>query len=138
MPVRCKASAGYIVPRLQSLMMTEACRMVEQGIASAEDIDRAVTSGFGVRFAAMGPLEFVDWGGLDILYYANSYLCKELGERFKVPGIVEEQMKKGNLGLKTGKGIYNFSGIDIKKYKTKKMANFVALLKHMDLMPKSQ
>jgi 3-hydroxybutyryl-CoA dehydrogenase len=136
-PVKCSPSPGYIVPRLQSLICSEACRMVEEGVASAEDIDRAVTAGFGIRFSTMGPLEFVDWGGLDILYYANSYLRSELGERFKTPEIVDEHMEKGNLGLQTGKGMYDFSNTDIPAYKAQKLARFVALLSHLDLMPKS-
>ncbi len=136
-PVRCSAAPGYIVPRLQSLVMSEACRMVEQGVATAEDIDKAVRSGFGLRFATMGPLEFVDWGGLDILYYANRYLTSELGERYKAPPIVDKLMAEGNLGLKTGKGMYDFSGKDLDAYRTEKLSTFVLLLKHLDLMPKS-
>lgn len=135
-PVRCKATPGYIVPRLQSLVMSEACRMVEQGVATAEDIDNAVRSGFGLRFATMGPLEFVDWGGLDILYYANRYLSAELGERYQAPPIVDKLMEEGNLGLKTGRGMYDFSGVDVDRYRTEKLSTFVALLKHLDLMPK--
>ncbi|MAI10947.1 MAG: 3-hydroxybutyryl-CoA dehydrogenase [Rhodospirillaceae bacterium TMED167] len=135
-PVRCKAAPGYIVPRLQSLVMSEACRMVEQGVATAEDIDNAVRSGFGLRFATMGPLEFVDWGGLDILYYANRYLSSELGERYQAPLIVDKMMAEGKLGLKTGRGMYDFSGMDLDAYRTEKLSTFVALLKHLDLMPK--
>jgi len=67
-PVICKASPGYIVPRIQALAMNEAARLVEEGVASAEDIDKAVRYGFGLRFAVLGLLEFIDWGGLDILY----------------------------------------------------------------------
>ena len=135
-PVKCKASPGYIVPRLQSLIMSEACRMVEQGVATADDIDRAVTSGFGIRFATMGPIEFVDWGGLDILFYANRYLSGELGDRFRTPKIIDRLMKQGNLGLKSGKGMYDFGNVDVDSYKTQKLAKFVALLTTLDLMPK--
>jgi len=135
-PVKCKAAPGYIVPRLQSLIMSEACRMVEDGVATAEDIDKAVRSGFGLRFATMGPLEFVDWGGLDILYYANRYLTKELGDRYQAPPIVNELMGAGHLGLKTGRGMYDFGDMDVDAYRTEKLSTFVALLKHLDLMPK--
>ena len=110
--------------------------MVEQGVATADDIDRAVTLGLGIRFTTMGPIEFVDWGGLDILYYANRYLTKELGERYKTPKIVDEQMVKGNLGLKTGRGMYDFSKVDVDDYRTRKLATFVELLTYLDLMPK--
>ena len=136
-PVVCKSSPGYIVPRLQSLLMSEACRMVEEGVASAEDIDKAVKNGLGIRFTSMGPLEFVDWGGLDILYYANKYLSDNLGERFSTPEIVDKNMEKGNIGIKSGKGIYDFSTINIEEYKKEKLSNFGELLKHLRLLPKS-
>ena len=110
--------------------------MVEQGVASADDIDRAVTSGLGIRFATMGPLEFVDWGGLDILYHANLYLSGELGIRYTTPDIVEEKMESGNLGLKSGKGIYDYYNIDMDAYKEQKLETFITLLKRLDLMPR--
>jgi 3-hydroxybutyryl-CoA dehydrogenase len=71
-PIRCKASPGFIVPRIQCAAINEAVRMFEEGVATAEDIDRAVQVGFGVRYATMGLLEFLDWGGVDILYYAGN------------------------------------------------------------------
>ena len=56
--------------------MNEAARMVEEGVASAEDIDIAIRTGFGLRFSVLGLLEFIDWGGGDILFYASQYLEK--------------------------------------------------------------
>ena len=135
-PVVCKASPGYIIPRFQSLIMSEAVRMVEEGIASAEDIDRAVRTGFGIRYATMGPIEFIDWGGSDILHYANAYLSENIDKRFKAPKIVEEKMKKGHLGMNHGKGFYNFENMDVESYKRTKLSTFIELLKHLDLMPK--
>ena len=64
--------------------MNEAARMVEEGVASAADIDKAIKYGFGFRFAVLGMLEFIDWGGGDILYYASRYLTQALAsERTK-------------------------------------------------------
>ena len=83
----------------------------------------------------MGPIEFVDWGGLDILYYANRYLSGELGNRFKTPNIVEEKMDKGSLGLKSGKGMYDYYNVDMNAYKEKKLETFITLLMRLDLMP---
>ena len=136
-PVQCKASLGYIVPRFQSLIMAEAVRMIEEGIATAEDIDRAVTTGFGVRYATMGPVEFIDWGGVDILHYANKYLSKELGERFRAPAMVDQKIADGHLGMNHGKGFYDFDNMDVEAYKREKLSTFIALLKHLDLMPKA-
>ncbi|RMF95162.1 MAG: 3-hydroxyacyl-CoA dehydrogenase, partial [Gammaproteobacteria bacterium] len=67
-PVVCKASPGYIVSRVQALLLNEAARMVAEGVATPEDIDRAIRCGFGPRYSVFGALEFIDWGGGDILY----------------------------------------------------------------------
>ena len=135
-PVVCKASPGYIIPRFQSLIMSEAARMIEEGVATAEDIDKAVRTGFGVRYATMGPVEFIDWGGLDILHYANAYLSKSIDDRFKAPKIIGEMMERGHLGMNHGKGFYDFKKINVEAYKKEKLSMFIGLLKHLDLMPK--
>ncbi|WP_369126593.1 3-hydroxyacyl-CoA dehydrogenase family protein [Vogesella mureinivorans] len=56
------------MPRIQALAMNEAARMVEEGVASVEDIDIAIRTGFGLRFSVLGLLEFIDSGGGDICY----------------------------------------------------------------------
>ena len=105
-PVVCAPRPGYIVPRIQALAMNEAARMVEEGVASAEDIDKAIKYGFGFRFAVLGMLEFIDWGGGDILYYASRYLTQALGsERYAAPEIVERNMREGRIGFTTGQGL---------------------------------
>lgn len=130
MPVICKASPGYIVPRIQALAMNEAARLVEEGVASAEDIDKAVRYGFGLRFAVLGLLEFIDWGGLDILYYASGYLQREMAnDRFAAPAIITEKMQAGETGMGAGKGIYNYQGRDLDSFKLEKMRQFAEMLK---------
>ena len=89
--------------------MNEAARLVEEGVASAEDVDKAVKYGFGLRFAVLGLLEFIDWGGGDILYYASNYLSKAFDdERFAAPKIVHDNMEQGRIGLKTGAGFFDW------------------------------
>ncbi len=91
-PVVCAATPGFIVPRIQALAMNEAARMVVEGVASAEDIDKAIRYGFGFRYAVMGLLEFIDWGGGDILYYASRYLEGALGsDRYRAPEVIFPQ-----------------------------------------------
>jgi 3-hydroxybutyryl-CoA dehydrogenase len=134
-PVVCKASPGYIVPRIQALAMNEAARLVEEGVASAADVDRAIKYGFGLRYAVLGLIEFIDWGGGDILYYASRYLREAMhDERFAAPRIVEENMHAGRIGLRTGKGFYDFEGMDVAAYRRERLGAFVALLKHLDLL----
>ncbi|HTE92497.1 MAG TPA: 3-hydroxybutyryl-CoA dehydrogenase [Bradyrhizobium sp.] len=133
-PVVCAARPGYIVPRIQALAMNEAARMVEEGVASAEDIDKAVKYGFGIRFAVLGMLEFVDWGGGDILYYASRYLAGALGsERYAAPPIVERNMTQGRRGLRDGAGFLNYEGLDVEAYRRERLKAFVELLGHFGL-----
>ena len=136
-PVECKAAPGFIVPRLQALVMNEAARMVEQGVATAQDVDRAVRYGFGIRYASMGVVEFIDYGGLDILYYASHYMAKALGEpRFEPPAIVDRYMHEGRRGLRDGKGFFDWRGVDAAAYRKDVLARQLALLKHLGLAPK--
>jgi len=135
-PVRCKASPGYIVPRIQSVAMNEAARIVDEGLATAEDVDTAIRTGFGIRYATMGLIEFIDWGGVDILYYASRYLKEALGsDRFSSPELVDRLVADGHLGLSTGKGFYDFSKTDAEAFRREKLTTFVALLRHLDLLP---
>lgn len=134
-PVVCSASAGYIVPRLQALAMNEASRMVEEGVAAAEDIDRAVKVGFGPRFTVLGLLEFIDWGGGDILYYASEYLSKAIDPRFETSDIVKANMADGRNGLREGEGFYDYRSMDVAAYRGRRMRDFVDTLRHRRLLP---
>lgn len=134
--VVCNAKAGYIVPRIQALAMNEAARMVEEGVASAEDIDIAIRTGFGLRFSVLGLLEFIDWGGGDILYYASQYLQKELGERYRTPQIIEDNMQNKRNGLREGQGFYDYESMDIDAYKLKVLNTFNRRIETAELKPK--
>jgi 3-hydroxybutyryl-CoA dehydrogenase len=108
---------------------------VEEGVASAEDVDKAINVGFGLRFAVLGLLEFIDWGGGDILHYASAYLSRTIGDRYIAPEIIGENMRTGKNGLRDGRGFFDYSGIDIDAYRRQRMLDFVALLKHRNLLP---
>lgn len=133
--VVCNPIAGYIVPRIQALVMNEAARMVEEGVASAEDIDQAVRTGFGLRFSVLGLLEFIDWGGGDILYHASKYLSANLGERFEAAPSVVENMQTGRNGLRDGIGFYNYADVDVEAYRHGRMSGFVRQLQQTGLAP---
>jgi len=133
-PVVCAATPGFIVPRIQALAMNEAARMVEEGVASAEDIDKAIRYGFGFRYAVLGLLEFIDWGGGDILYYASRYLEGALGsERYRSPEVISRNMRDGRIGLRTGAGFLDYSGMDVDAYREQRLAELVNLLRHFGL-----
>ena len=133
-PVVCAATPGFIVPRIQALAMNEAARMVEEGVASAEDIDKAIRYGFGFRYAVLGLLEFIDWGGGDILFYASRYLEGALGsDRYRAPEVISRNMRDGRIGLRTGAGFLDYSGLDVDAYREQRLATLVELLRHFGL-----
>jgi 3-hydroxybutyryl-CoA dehydrogenase len=133
-PVRMKASPGYIVPRVQMLAMNEAARMVEEGLASPEDIDKALIYGLGFRFAVLGHLEFIDWGGNDILYHASRYMQGATGEdRFAAPDIVNRMMDEGRNGLKDGAGFFDYRERDVPGYRKARLGAMLAQLRHAGL-----
>lgn len=135
-PVVCAASPGYIVPRIQTLAMNEAARMVEEGVATAEDMDKATKYGFGFRFAILGLLEFIDWGGGDILFHASNYMTKAMDDdRFAAPQIVRDNMAQGRNGLRDGQGFLDYENMDVPAYQRERLAAFVAMLGHLGKMP---
>lgn len=134
--VLCGPFPGYIVPRLQVVLMNEAARMIEEGVATAEDIDLATRYGFGIRYAAMGVVEFIDVGGNDILYYASRYLSAALKDpRYASPEIVGLYMSRGQNGLRDGKGFYDWTGRNIEEYRRQSTARLVELLRIVDRLP---
>jgi len=133
-PVVCGPAPGYIVPRLQALIMNEAARMIEDGVATAEDIDRATRYGLGLRFAAIGVVEFIDFGGNDILYHASRHLAAALGpERYTAPPIVDRLMREGRNGLRSGEGFYDYRDRDPAEYRRDVLSRTLAMLRHVGL-----
>jgi 3-hydroxybutyryl-CoA dehydrogenase len=121
-PVRCGDSPGFIGPRLQVLLMNEAVRLVEEGVATPEDVDRAFKAGMGFRYASIGIFEFIDWGGVDILYRASRYMTEALGDaRFRPARLVEEKMARNELGPKTGRGFFDYAGERREAFETDKV-----------------
>ncbi len=100
---------GFIGNRLQFAAFREALHIVEQGIASVEDVDKAMKYGPGFRYPIIGPLETADLGGLDTFYNISSYLFKDLGDEKEVPKMLEELIENNYLGVKTKKGFYDYS-----------------------------
>ena len=133
-PVVCGPTPGYIVPRLQALVMNEAARMIEEGAATAEEIDKATRLGLGLRFAAIGVVEFIDYGGNDILYHASNYLAETISrERYEAPEIVKRLMEEGRNGLKSGEGFYDYRGRDVRTYRKDVLARTLGMLRQSGL-----
>lgn len=97
---------GFASSRLGVAIALEAMRMVEEGVASAEDIDNAMVLGYK---HPTGPLKTTDIVGLDVRLGIAEYLHSTLGDRFAPPQILRDLVEQGNLGRKTGKGFYDWS-----------------------------
>jgi 3-hydroxybutyryl-CoA dehydrogenase len=128
-PVRCNDSPGFIGPRMQVLLMNEAVRLVEEGVATPEDVDKAFRAGMGFRYASVGIFEFIDWGGVDILYRASRYMAEAVGDRFKPARLVEQKMAYNELGPKTGRGFFDYSGDRRDSFETQKIRALLRRLK---------
>jgi 3-hydroxybutyryl-CoA dehydrogenase len=102
-PIRVKDSPGFASSRLGLVIGLEAIRMVEAGVASAEDIDKAMTLGYGFP---MGPLRLTDLVGLDVRLSIAEYLAEEIGPHFAPPALLREKVERGELGKKSGRGFY--------------------------------
>lgn len=103
----CKDAPGFIVNRILVPYMLEAARVLDSGIATAEEIDTAMKLGAGVP---MGPLELMDFTGVDIAYFVGHILYDETKDKkFLPPNGMEKMVQAGWLGRKTGKGFYDYS-----------------------------
>jgi len=105
-PIVVRDSPGFASSRLGVVLGLEAMRMLEQGVASAEDIDKAMELGYN---HPMGPLKLTDLVGLDVRLAIAEYLHATLGKpQYEPPKILTEKVKQGELGKKTGKGFYTW------------------------------
>ncbi len=106
---------GFVGNRLQFAVLREALHLLSEGVASAEDIDAAMTAGPGLRYGLLGPLRTADLGGLDVFLAISKYLFAELSDDTKAPALMTELVKKGKLGAKTGEGFYSYSKAEMDK-----------------------
>lgn len=100
---------GFIGNRLQFALLREALHIVEQGIASIEDVDTTVKTSFGARLPITGPLESADLGGLDVYLAISKYLMPDLCRSTEVSALLADAVKKGRLGVKSGAGLYEWT-----------------------------
>ncbi|HEX6352281.1 3-hydroxyacyl-CoA dehydrogenase family protein [Actinophytocola sp.] len=104
--IEVRDSPGFATSRLGVAVGMEAIRMVEEGVASAEDIDTGMRLGYGWP---MGPLRLTDLVGLDVRLSIAEHLTRELGPRFTPPDLLRNKVARGELGRKTGRGFFDWS-----------------------------
>ena len=100
---------GFIANRLQHALLREAAYLVDAGIASPEDVDKALKYSFMPRYTAVGLFEHQDNAGLDLVKKIQDYLLPDLCSRETSPDFIDKLVDQGNLGIKTGKGIYDWN-----------------------------
>ncbi len=110
LPVRVKKDvAGFVENRILYALLREAIDLVETGVIGPEDLDTCVSWGIGYKLAVIGPMALLDMAGLDIYQAVGSYLNPQLSARSDVSVLVAESVAAGRLGLKSGRGLYEYS-----------------------------
>lgn len=104
-----KDRPGQLGNRLQHALIREAANIVAEGIADAEDVDLAAKTGFGLRLPVYGILEHQDMVGLDMGTAITDYVCADLNNDGRAPQIMHDKVREGNLGVKSGRGFYDWS-----------------------------
>ena len=124
---------GFLGNRMQYALMREAIALLNEGVASAEDIDRMIKAGIGFKFPVMGPLETIDMAGLDIFYRVSQYLYGKLDQSSSPPAMVKEKVEKNELGLKTGKGFYDYTHVDTQALMAERIKKLMVILREIKI-----
>lgn len=131
-PVRLEKDVpGYIVNRLQAAIQREAMYLIEIGAATPKAIDTAVSSGFGLRWVTSGPVEHSDIGGLDVSMRFSEFMWPVLSNAIKPFPNVRHKVKNGELGLKSGRGHYDWSTdkrIEVKRDRAERLIDTVVMM----------
>ncbi|WP_337928491.1 3-hydroxyacyl-CoA dehydrogenase NAD-binding domain-containing protein [Acidaminococcus timonensis] len=118
---------GFAANRIQLAVLREALSLVQKGVVSVEGIDAVMKYGLGFRWACLGPLETIDFGGLGVFEHISEYLMPDLEDSHEVPPLLAEKVKNGCLGVKSGKGFYDYSGDKAKEATRARDAKFQAV-----------
>jgi len=129
-PVRVlKDIPGFLGNRLQHALFREALSLVEKGIAAPEDIDRVVKYGFGSRLPFIGPFETADLAGIDLGYEVQKYLVPDLSIDLTPLNLLKKMVDDGLLGIKAGKGFYEWDDEKIEKLINRRDSGLLELIK---------
>ena len=123
---------GFVENRILYALLRECVDLVEQGVIDAEGLDTCVSWGIGYKLSVIGPMALLDVAGLDIYEAVGSYLNNELCNRGGVSDYVTERTAAGNLGMKTGSGIYSYTPERIKELQGLRAKKLVAVRKALE------
>ncbi|MFX0168888.1 MAG: 3-hydroxyacyl-CoA dehydrogenase family protein [Candidatus Hodarchaeota archaeon] len=132
----CNDTPGFIVNRLAGAVLAEAAKLIEEGAATHVEIDRAWKEHLGLIFLQYGPFGNLDYIGLDVIVLAAKYLAWSLNDdRFTLPKWLEDTVMRGNLGVKTGRGIYEYPNQTPEALREKRAKELLELMQKIGLAP---
>lgn len=129
---RVKDATGFVLNRLQYALFHEATQLVEEGVATAEDIDTIVRTTFGFRLPVFGPFAIADMAGLDVYSFCYASLQTEFPERFATPKALSDLVSAGKLGTKSGGGFLDVPAERTPELIAYRNKAYVAIKKLMD------
>lgn len=123
---------GFVENRILYALLRECVDLVENGVIEAEELDTCVSWGIGYKLSVVGPMALLDMAGLDIYQAVGSYLNKELSTRGDMSPYITERTSKGNLGIKTGSGIYSYTPEKAQALQQERARKLVAVRKALE------
>ncbi|MCI8608089.1 MAG: NAD(P)-binding domain-containing protein [Firmicutes bacterium] len=123
---------GFLANRMQHALFREAISIVENGIASAADVDKAIKYGFGMRLGVRAPMEVIDAGGLDLTYNIHSYLFPHIENSTEPSALLTNLLEEGKLGFKSGEGFQKWSEEDIETSQRELIEGLIKVGKALD------
>jgi 3-hydroxybutyryl-CoA dehydrogenase len=129
-PVICKDTPGFIHNILQGALIGAAMGLMDAKIATAEEIDNVVKNGFGLRLPSVGPIQFMDMVGLDSIANVGEYLAEAFDDpNYRSHKRIRDKVQEGDLGVKTGKGFFEYQNADSNEFWEKVNAGIIRTLK---------
>lgn len=125
---------GFVFNRLLTALEREAFHIVEQGIATYDDIDTVIKTTFGLRFAFEGIFDLLDHVGLDTEAAVVGDLIPELCQSLEAPQLLLQKAAEGEYGVKTGKGLKDYEGRDIDEIRRRRTANIIKTIRHVEAL----
>jgi 3-hydroxybutyryl-CoA dehydrogenase len=138
-PIVCKDTPGFLVNRMQTALLVEAASIVEKGVASIEDVDMVWKYHLGPRYCYVGPLELMDMFGLETEFSQYSYIYETLADsKFRPPDLLKRMVERNELGVKTGKGFYDYTKKDVESMVRERDKRFTELLRFLKILRKTR